>query len=64
MEFVVLNDLLTTTVASLFIINRNSHLKFFKNSSELNESRNEIPMGRGSTANLNMNGADEISTES
>ena len=50
-----MNDILTSTVASLFIMHRNSHLKFFKNSSELNESRNEIPIGRTSTTSLNMN---------
>ncbi|CDW75418.1 UNKNOWN [Stylonychia lemnae] len=43
---------MTGTVAQLFTINRTSHLKFFKNSSQLNESRIDIPMGRGSTSNL------------
>ena len=58
MEFEILNEIMTSTVAQLFTINRSSHLKFFKNSSQLNESKNEIPMGRGSTANLN--GADAL----
>ena len=52
MEFEILNEILTSSVAQLFTINRNSHLKFFKNSSQLNESKNDIPMGRGSTSNL------------
>lgn len=52
MEFEILNEIMTGTVASLFTINRSSHLKFFKNSSQLNESKIDIPMGRGSTSNL------------
>ncbi len=54
MEFEILNELMTSTVAQLFTINRSSHLKFFKNSSQLNESKNEIPIGRAtSSSNLN-----------
>jgi len=45
MEYEVLNELMTGTVAQLFTMNRTSHLKFFKNSSQLNETKNEIPMG-------------------
>ena len=48
-----MNEIMTSTVAQLFTINRSSHLKFFKNSSQLNESKIDIPMGRGSTSNLN-----------
>ena len=33
MEFEILNEIMTSTVAQLFTINRQSHLKFFKNSS-------------------------------
>lgn len=33
MEFEILNEIMTGTVAQLFTINRSSHLKFFKNSS-------------------------------
>ena len=57
MEFEILNEIMTGTVAQLFTINRTSHLKFFKNSSQLNESKNEIPIGRGSTSNLNPPGS-------
>ena len=52
-EFDVLNEIMTSTVAQLFTINRQSHLKFFKNSSQLNESKVDIPIGRASTSNLN-----------
>jgi hypothetical protein len=54
-EFDVLNEIMTSTVAQLFTINRTSHLKFFKNSSQLNESKVDIPIGRGSTTNLTLN---------
>jgi hypothetical protein len=58
MEFEILNEIMTGTVAQLFTINRSSHLKFFKNSSQLNESKIDIPIGRGSTSNLLL-GADQ-----
>lgn len=53
MEFDILNEIMTSTVASLFTINRSNHMKFFKNSSQLNESRVDIPIGRASNPNLN-----------
>ena len=53
MEFEIMNELMTSTVAQLFTINRTSHLKFFKNSSQLNESKSEIPIGNRSSSNLN-----------
>ena len=53
MEFEILNELMTSTVAQLFTINRQCHLKFFKNSSQLNESKVDIPIGNRSTSNLN-----------
>ena len=59
MEFDIMNEIMTCTVASLFTNNRHSHLKFFKNSSQLNESKNEIPIGRASTSNLNNPGGME-----
>jgi Asp-tRNA(Asn)/Glu-tRNA(Gln) amidotransferase A subunit family amidase len=53
MEFEILNEIMTSTVAQLFTINRQSHLKFFKNSSQLNESKIDIPLNRaGSSTNL------------
>jgi hypothetical protein len=55
MEMEILNEIMTSTVASLFTINRTSHLKFFKNSSQLNESKNDIPIGRASNTNLLLN---------
>lgn len=66
-EYEVLNEILTSTVAHLFTINRSSHLKFFKNSSQLNESKNDIPMGRASTTSLladnNPNAAEWVNTQ-
>lgn len=57
MEFEILNEIMTSTVAQLFTINRTSHLKFFKNSSQLNESKIDIPLNRaGSSTALNENG--------
>jgi hypothetical protein len=54
MEFEILNEIMTSTVAQLFTINRQSHLKFFKNSSQLNESKIDIPLNRaGSSSALN-----------
>lgn len=53
MEFEILNEIMTSTVAQLFTINRQSHLKFFKNSSQLNESKIDIPLNRaGSSSTL------------
>eukprot|EP00347_Sterkiella_histriomuscorum_P022166 403331446 len=54
MEFEILNEIMTSTVSQLFTMNRSSHMKYFKNSSQLNESRIDIPMGRASTSNLLM----------
>ena len=45
-EYEVLNEIMTSTVAQLFTINR---LK----PSQLNESKIDIPLGRSSTASLN-----------
>lgn len=53
MEFEILNEIMTSTVAQLFTINRQSHLKFFKNSSQLNESKIDIPMNRSSSIEVN-----------
>jgi hypothetical protein len=49
MEFEILNEIMTSTVAQLFTINRQSHLKFFKNSSQLNESKIDIPLNRAAS---------------
>jgi len=49
MEYEILNEIMTGTVAQLFTINRQSHLKFFKNSSQLNESKIDIPMNRAAS---------------
>ncbi len=54
-----MNEIMTTAVSQLFTINRSSHCKFFKNSSQLNESKIDIPMGRQSTASLNGVGGNE-----
>jgi hypothetical protein len=50
MEFEILNEIMTSTVAQLFTINRQSHLKFFKNSSQLNESKIDIPLNRANSS--------------
>jgi hypothetical protein len=50
MEFEILNEIMTGTVAQLFTINRQSHLKFFKNSSQLNESKIDIPLNRANSS--------------
>ena len=67
MEFDILNEIMTSTVAQLFTMNRSSHMKFFKNSSQLNESRVDIPIGRASNPNLNetqaTNAAEWVNTQ-
>lgn len=50
MEYEILNEIMTSTVAQLFTINRQSHLKFFKNSSQLNESKIDIPLNKAASS--------------
>ncbi len=45
MEFDVLNEILTGTVAQLFT-NRQSHNNFFKTSSEMGEDKLDIPINK------------------
>ncbi len=51
MEFDVLNEILTATVAQLFT-NRGSHQNFFKTSSEMGDDKSEIPNSTLSSKSL------------
>jgi hypothetical protein len=44
MEFDLINEMLTATVAQLFT-NKQAHSNFFKGSSEIRENKNELPSG-------------------
>lgn len=51
MEFDILNEILTGTVASLFT-DFNKHRSYTKNSSQLGQDKSEIPISSSSTKDL------------
>ena len=63
-ELEVLNEILTSTVAQLFTVNRTSHLKIFKNSSQIDEQKSGLPMGnRSFTAESSVAASEWVQTK-
>lgn len=58
-EYETLNEILTLTVAQLFTVNRTSHIQMFKNRSQINEVKNDLP--RSSIGGQSSQGGDQSS---
>lgn len=56
-EYETLNEILTLTVAQLFTVNRTSHIQMFKNRSQINEVKNDLP--RSSIGGQSNHGGDQ-----